>query len=47
MGYYSTIKKNDILPFPTTWMDLEDIVMKKADRQILYDNTYMWNLINY
>jgi len=23
MEYYSTIKKNKVLPFPTTWMDLQ------------------------
>ena len=25
--YYSAIKKNKILPFATTWMDLEDIIL--------------------
>lgn len=25
MGYYSAIKKNEILPLVTTWMDLENI----------------------
>ena len=27
MGYYSAIKKNEILPFSTTWMDLEGIML--------------------
>ena len=27
MGYYSAIKKNEILPFVTTWMDLEGIML--------------------
>ena len=25
--YYSAIKKNDILPFATTWMDLEGTIL--------------------
>ena len=32
--YYSTIKKNEILPFATTWMDLEDIMLSEIIRQI-------------
>ena len=27
MEYYSAIKKNEILPFATTWMELESIVL--------------------
>ena len=45
--YYSAIKKNEILPFATTWMDSEGITlsaMSDTERQILYDITYMWNL---
>ena len=39
------MKKNEI--FVTTWMDLEDIMLKKmSGREILYDFTYMWNLEN-
>ena len=48
MEYYLAIKKNEILPYATTWMDLEGIMLseKKLDRerQILYNFTYMWNL---
>ena len=27
MEYYSAIKKNEILPFVTTWMDLDGIML--------------------
>ena len=29
MEYYSTIKKNEILPFATTWMELEGIMLSE------------------
>ena len=47
MEYYTAIKKNEILPFATTWMDLKGIMLSEInqrERQILYDITYMWNL---
>ena len=47
--YYSAIKKNEILPFAATWMDLEGIMlceMSDRERQILYVFTYKWNLKN-
>ena len=28
--YYSTIEKNEILPFAATWMDLEDILLSEV-----------------
>ena len=35
MEYYSTIKKNKMLPFAVTWMDLEGIMLKwsKSDKE--------------
>ena len=31
MEYYLTIKKNEILPFPTTWMELEGIMLSEIN----------------
>ena len=47
MEYYSAIKKNEVMQFAATWVDLEiTILVKKVrQRQISYDLTYMWNLI--
>ena len=45
MKCYSTIKKNEIRPFPATWMDVEIIIQRSdRERQTPYDITYMWNL---
>jgi len=50
MEYYSAIKKNEILPFAATWMDLEGIMLSEIrqakEGQTLYVVTYMWNLKN-
>ena len=47
MEYYSAIKKNEILLFATTWMELEGILLSEiSQRKILYNITYMWNLKN-
>ena len=49
MEYYSAIKKNEIMPFAATWMDLESKVSHtewtKSGREgeISYDIPYMWN----
>ena len=32
MEYCSAIKKNKILPFATTWMDLEGVLLSKIGR---------------
>ena len=49
MECYSAIKKNEIMPFAATWMDLEIIIVSEVSQtegQITYDITYMRNLKN-
>ena len=48
MEYYPAIKKNEILPFAATWMDLEGIMLSKINltEKDKYDVTYMRNLKN-
>ena len=41
--YYSAIKRNEIMPFAATQMDLEIVILNEVS-QISYDITYMWNL---
>ena len=37
MEYYSAIKKNEIMPFVATWMDLDGIMLSEiSQRQIPY-----------
>ena len=47
MEYYSAIKKNEIIPFATTWMDLEIIILSEIiqkEKDIYHMITYMWNI---
>ena len=48
MEYYSAIKRNKIMPYAATKMQLKVIILSgvksERERQIPYDITYMWNL---
>ena len=33
MEYYSAIKKNEILPFAATWMDLKGIMLSEISQR--------------
>ena len=47
MEYYLAIKKNNLMPFAATWMELETLILSEVRkrRQIPYDITYIWALI--
>ena len=45
MEYYSAIQKNEILPFATTWMEPEGIMLSEIrERHKSYDFTHMKTL---
>ena len=43
MEYNSVMKKNEILPLATVWIELESIMLSKIgrERQISYDFTHV------
>ena len=44
-GILLSHKKNEILPFATTWMNQESITLSEVGEST-YDSTYMWTLEN-
>ena len=43
MEYYSAFKKNEIMPFAATWMDLEIIILSEVSQtktHIIYNHLY-------
>ena len=46
-GILLSHKKNEILSFVPTWMDLENIILSEvSQRKTIYDITYMLNIKN-
>ena len=41
MGYYSALKKNEIMPFSATWMQLEILIISQSEK----DKYHMISLI--
>ena len=44
MEYYAAMKRNEILPFAMTWMELEHIMLSEIS-QLEKDNYHMISLI--
>ena len=46
MEYYTAVKKNEILSFAATWIDLENIILIEVRQRKTTTNgiTYIWNL---
>ena len=45
MGYYSAIKKNTIMPFAATWMELETLILSEVSQKEK-DKYHMISLIS-
>ena len=48
MEYYSAIKKNKIMPFAATWMELETLILSEVgqkDKDKYHMISHIWNLI--
>ena len=45
MGYYSALKRNDIVPSAEMWIDPGTVIQSEVrEKQISCISTYMWNL---
>ena len=45
MEYHSSIKKNNIMPFASTWMELETLILSELNQKEK-DKDYMISLIS-
>ena len=41
MGYYSAIKRNEIVPFAETWMDLEPVIQSEVSQKEKNKQVYL------
>jgi len=48
MEYYSANKKNAIMPFAATWIDIQIVIASEVrqikKREVLYDIPYRWTV---
>ena len=47
MEYYSAIKKNNIMPFAATWMELETLILSEVSQKEKAKHhmiSHIWNL---
>ena len=44
MEYCSAIRKNKIMPFAATWMDLEIIILSQKEKDKYHMISHVWNL---
>ena len=42
MEYCSAIKKNEIMPFAATWMDLEIIILSEVSQRQIHDSYHLY-----
>ena len=45
-GILLSHRKNKIMPFSETWMELETLILSQKEKDIPHAITYIWNLIH-
>ena len=47
MKYYSAIKKNEVMPFAATWMDLETVILSEVNQKEEEKSKKEWHTWTY